>query len=114
MVFGNIGRFELGQDGNFLDDIVNIILSIFDVNDLDGHCFSGAPIDTIFDQWCQLLKQGIIIESSPYPLKTLPQLPPPEVEKSKELATQFIPPHLGLKYHAYRCMFAWCKWTPDR
>lgn len=47
MVFGNIGRFQLGQDGNFLDDVVNIILGIFDVNNLDGDSFSSAPVNTI-------------------------------------------------------------------
>lgn len=47
MIFGDIGRFQFGQDGNFLDDIVDIILGIFDVNNLDGDGFSSAPINTI-------------------------------------------------------------------
>lgn len=47
MVFGNIGRFQLGQDGNFLNDVVDIILGILDVNNLDGDSFSSAPINTI-------------------------------------------------------------------
>ena len=37
MVLGDIGRLELGQDGNLLDNIVDIILGILDVNDFYSH-----------------------------------------------------------------------------
>lgn len=46
MILGNIGRLQLGQDRNLLDDIVDIVLSILDVNDFDSHRLSSASIQT--------------------------------------------------------------------
>lgn len=112
MIFGDIGRFQFGQDGNFLDDIVDIILGIFHVNNLDGDGFSSALINTI-----RLIKS--VMSTRPYPsfsthpLKTLPKLPPPKMNTNDQQPT-LIPPIYGLKGQTHRCMFVWCKWTLDR
>lgn len=50
MIFGDIGGFQLGQYGDFPDDIIDIILRIFNIDDLDGHGFTGASIHTAIDQ----------------------------------------------------------------
>lgn len=52
MVLGHIRGMELGQDGDFLYDIFNLVLGVFDINDLDGYRLAGPFIDPIgFSQY---------------------------------------------------------------
>jgi hypothetical protein len=36
MVLGDIGGLQFRQDRNLLDDVVDLVLGIFDVDDFDG------------------------------------------------------------------------------
>lgn len=52
MVLGDIRGMELGQDRNFLYDIFNFVLGVFDINHLDGYRLAGPFIDpTDFSQY---------------------------------------------------------------
>lgn len=63
MILGNIGRLQLGQDRNLLDDIVDIVLSILNVNDFDSHRLSSASIQTNCPNWVScLLDQDVDME----------------------------------------------------
>jgi len=46
MILGHIWRLEFGQDGNFLNDILHLVLGIFDINDFDRYRFTSAFIDS--------------------------------------------------------------------
>jgi hypothetical protein len=47
MVFGDIWGFQFGQDRNLLDDVVHFVFGIFNVDDFNGHGFSGPSIHTV-------------------------------------------------------------------
>lgn len=45
MIPGHVGRIELRQDSNLLDDIFNLIFGILDVDDFDRNRCSVTFID---------------------------------------------------------------------
>jgi hypothetical protein len=46
MVLRDVGRVELGEDGDLGDDVVNFIVGVFDVDDLDGDGLTCTLIET--------------------------------------------------------------------
>jgi hypothetical protein len=44
MVLGDIWGVQFGENGNLLNDIVNFIFGVFNVDDLNGDCFSGPLV----------------------------------------------------------------------
>ena len=44
VVLGDIWRVQLGENGNFLNDIVDFIFGVFNVDDLNGDCFPGPLV----------------------------------------------------------------------
>lgn len=50
MVFCDIRRVELGQDGNLLDDVLDFVVCAFDVDDLDCDGLAGAFVDAGTDK----------------------------------------------------------------
>lgn len=46
VVLGHKGRLQLGQDGDLLDDVLDLILGALDVDNLDGDGLAGALVDT--------------------------------------------------------------------
>ena len=49
MVFRNIGRSQLGEYGDFLYDVLYLIFSTFDVDDLNRNRLSSALVDALVD-----------------------------------------------------------------
>lgn len=47
MIFRYVGRMELGQDGYFLDNILDFVLRILDVDDLDRYRLSRSLVDSM-------------------------------------------------------------------
>jgi hypothetical protein len=52
IVLCDVGRLQLGQDGNLLDNILHLVFGIFYVNDLDGNGLAAFLVDTKQDE-CQ-------------------------------------------------------------
>lgn len=47
-VLGDVGRLQLGQDGNFLDDVLDLILCTLNVDNLDGDSLASTLVDTVY------------------------------------------------------------------
>jgi hypothetical protein len=47
IVFGDVGRLQLREDGNLLDDVLDLVLGALNVNDLDGDRLAGALVHTV-------------------------------------------------------------------
>lgn len=47
MVFRYVGRMKFGQDGDFLDDILNFVFSVLNIDDLDRYGLSRSPVDPV-------------------------------------------------------------------
>lgn len=45
MVFRYVGRMEFGQDGYFLDNVLDFVLRILNVDDLDRYRLSRSLVD---------------------------------------------------------------------
>jgi hypothetical protein len=45
MVFRDVGGVEFGEDGDFLDDVFDFVVGVFDVDDFDGDGLAGAFVD---------------------------------------------------------------------
>jgi hypothetical protein len=48
-VLGDVGRVEFGQDADFLNDVVDFVLCVFDVDDLDRNGRAGTLVDAFVD-----------------------------------------------------------------
>lgn len=81
IVLGDVGALQLGEDGDFLDNVLNLVLGVFNVNDFDGDGLAGALVDAV----CVAALAWFLAKHrskrcrgrEPYPLYTLPKLPPP-------------------------------------
>lgn len=47
IVLCRVGRVETGEDGDFLDDVVDFVFGVLDIDDFDGDGLAGAFVDTI-------------------------------------------------------------------
>ena len=54
MVFGNEWRVELGQDLNFLLDVLDLILRTFQVDDLNCDCLLGTLVIACKGAGCKI------------------------------------------------------------
>jgi hypothetical protein len=46
IVLCNIGGLQLRQDGNLLDNVLDLVLGALDVDNLDGNRLAGSLVDT--------------------------------------------------------------------
>ncbi len=44
VVLGDIWGVQFGENGNLLNDIVDFVFGVFNVDDLNGDCFSGPLV----------------------------------------------------------------------
>ncbi len=47
IVFCDVGRLQLRQDGNLLDDVLDLILGALDIDDLDSNGLTGALVHAV-------------------------------------------------------------------
>jgi hypothetical protein len=50
MILRHVWRLEFRQDRDLLDDVIYLILGVFDIDDLDRNRFSGTSIDSMRDE----------------------------------------------------------------
>ena len=66
IVLCNVWRVALGQDHNFLLDVLDLIFSLLEINDLDGHDPLTAVIETLVDLTERTLANALLLREDQF------------------------------------------------
>jgi hypothetical protein len=75
MILCNIRRVQLGEDRNFLYDILDFVFRVLDIDDFDCYGLASSFVHAVNEESAPRFKT--VIGAKPCPLYTLPKLPPP-------------------------------------